>query len=278
MLNVTRSRIYYQKRGLTAEEVRIMNTIHDIYTEHPFYGYRRIHVSLVKMGYTHNIKKTQRLMRVMGLKGLCPRKKTTLRNKAHSIFPYLLSGLKIERPNQVWQVDITYIKTRSGFIYLVGIIDVYSRKIMGWALSVFLDTNSCLKALEMALKIARPEILNSDQGCQFTSNEWIAKLKSEQILVSMDGKGRWADNINIERFWRSLKWEAVYLNCFDTVEQARVALEQYINFYNCNRPHQALNYKEPDQFYNEWFNAKKDFPVQLIHVIDGSANQQLGGG
>jgi len=244
---VSRSRMYYRKKDIPEEDVSLMNEIREVYTEYPFYGYRRIHATLVQRGYMHNRKKTERLMRIAGLQAIYPRKKTSIRNKNHSIFPYLIKNLEIEHSNQVWAIDITYIRTTNGFVYLVCLIDVYSRKIMGWAMSVSLDTSVCLRALQDGLRKHTPKIINSDQGCQFTSQEWINTLKQKGILISMDGKGRWADNIYIERFWRSVKYEAVYLQSFETVKEARVALSDYIEFYNLRRPHQSLDYKTPDQ-------------------------------
>lgn len=226
-----------------------MNEIREIYQQWPFYGYRRMLVELRKMGSLINHKRLQRLLVCAGIKAIYPGKKTTVRNPEHKVFPYLLRGLHIEQPNQVWQVDITYIKMRYGFVYLVCFIDVFSRKIMGWELSTFLDTASCLEALHKALKRGKPGIINSDQGCQFTSAAWIDCLTTNNICISMDGKGRWADNVYIERLWRSIKYENVFLHSFDTVEQARNCLSDYINFYNQRRPHQVLNYHTPDEVY-----------------------------
>jgi putative transposase len=226
-----------------------MNEIRDIYQQRPFYGYRRILVELRKTGSLINHKRLQRLLASAGIKAIFPGKKTMVRNPEHKVFPYLLRGLNIDRPNQVWQVDITYIKMRHGFVYLVCLIDVFSRKIMGWELSTFLDTASCLEALHKTLKGGMPEIVNSDQGCQFTSMAWIERLTLNNIRISMDGKGRWADNVYIERLWRSVKYESVFLHSFDTVEQARNCLGNYINFYNQQRHHQALNYHTPDEVY-----------------------------
>ena len=189
-------------------------------------------------------------MPLAGLKAVYPGKKTTIRNLEHKVFPYLLRGLKIERPDQVWQVDITYIKMRNGFVYLVCLIDVFSRKIMGWALSTFLDTASCLEALNNALKYGNPEIINSDQGCQFTSAAWVEMLTQKGIFISMDGKGRWADNVYVERLWRTIKYENVFLHSFDTVTQAQIVLNRFIDFYNQKRFHQALNYHTPDAIYD----------------------------
>ena len=227
----------------------VINEVREIYQQWPFYGYRRILVELRKLGFCVNHKRLQRLLVDAGIKAIYPGKKTTIRNHDHKVFPYLLRGLNIERPGQVYQVDITYIKIRHGFVYLVCLIDVFSRKIMGWALSTFLDTASCLEAFDQALKHGNPEIINSDQGCQFTSAAWIESLTLNNIFISMDGKRRWADNVFIERLWRSIKYENVFLQSFDTVEQARKSLSDYINFYNQKRPHQALNYHTPDDVY-----------------------------
>jgi len=256
MLDVSRSQIYYSSKQVNEDEVAIMNEMRDIYEKHPYYGYRRMHVVLKQRGYIMNRKKVQRLMKLAGIQAIYPKKKTTIRNKAHEVYPYLLRDMTIDRPNAAWGVDITYIKVGAGFVYLVGIIDIFSRKIMGWSMSVFLETQPCLDAYNQALLLAKPEILNSDQGCQFTSNAWTSKLAEDGVKVSMDGRGRWADNIQIERFWRSLKYEAVYLQSFDNVDQARADIAQYINFYNQERPHQALGYKTPDQVYYE--NIKKN--------------------
>ena len=250
LLTIARSTVYYKINPSVNEDVDIMNSIREIYQEAPFYGYRRITVELRKNGFIVNHKRVQRLMALAGMKAIYPSKKTTLRNPEHKVFPYLLRGLSIERPNQVWQVDITYIKMRKGFLYLFCLIDVFSRKIMGWSLSPFLDTQPCLEALNSALKHAIPQIVNSDQGSQFTSAPWVKALTEDNtILISMDGKGRWADNVYIERLWRTIKYENVFLNSYDTVDQARVSIGNFIVFYNKKRFHQALNYHTPDDVY-----------------------------
>ena len=251
LLDINRSRIYYEQKPADEQDIEIMNEIRIIYQECPFYGYRRMHAILRSKGYSHNRKKTQRLMQLTGLQALYPKKRTTVVNPHHKKYPYLLKGLAINRVNQVWQVDITYIKLRHGFGYLVCLIDIFSRRIMGWEFSPFPDKHLCLDALMGALKLARPEIINSDQGCQFTSQDWIEELINKEIKISMDGKGRWADNIYIERLWRSIKYEAVYLHSFDTMQQARDALAKYIVFYNQSRPHQALDYKTPNSVYHD---------------------------
>jgi len=250
LLGVTRSTVYYQSRQTENDDAVILNEIRDIYQVTPSYGYRRILVGLRERGFEVNHKKVQRLLTSAGIKAIYPTKRTTLRDKQHKVYPYLLRGLKIDRRNQVWQVDITYIKIRGGFIYLVALIDVFSRKIMGWDVSTFLDTTSSLKALNNALlRHGAPEIINSDQGCQYTSDIWVNTLMQHDICISMDGKGRWADNVYVERLWRTIKYENVFLYSFDTVEQARVALRDFIDFYNQKRFHQALNYHTPDAIY-----------------------------
>ena len=250
LLNIVRSTMYYKPKSSVKDDVEIMNEIRDIYQETPFYGYRRITIGLRERGFVINRKKVQVLMSLADIQAVYPVKRTTIRNHDHKVYPYLLRGMLIDRPNQVWQVDITYIKMRHGFVYLVCLIDVFSRKIMGWALSTFLDTASCLDALNNALKYGTPEIINSDQGCQFTSAAWVEALTQNGIFISMDGKGRWADNVYIERLWRTIKYENVFLHSFDTVNQARLTLSKFITFYNEKRYHQALNYRSPDVVYS----------------------------
>ena len=252
LLSINRSGLYYEKKTVTHDDVSLMNEIQDIYGEWPFYGYRKIRAVLAMRGHPVNRKKVQRLMQLMEIKAVHPPKKTTIRDNKQAVFPYLLKDFEIKSPNQVWQVDITYIKIRTGFIYLVCLIDVYSRRIMGWCVSIFLDTLSCEQALTMALKNAIPDIINTDQGCQFTSESWINMLVQHNIRISMDGKGRWADNVYIERLWRTIKYELVYLYRFETVSDARNAIESYIGFYNTQRPHQALGYKTPAAVYKEF--------------------------
>ena len=254
---VSRGSMYYKPKKQMNSDIVIMNEIRDIYQETPTYGYRRMTVALRERGFVVNHKKVFSLQKKACIQAIYPPKRTTIRNQAHKVFPYLLRGLSIDRPNQVWQVDITYIKIKSGFVYLVALIDIFSRKIMGWTLSISLDTQSCLTALDHALLIATPEIVNSDQGCQFTSDVWIAALQDHAIKISMDGKGRWADNVYIERLWRTIKYEMVFLHSFETVAHARSELEKYIQFYNAQRYHSKLNYHTPDAVF-----AKKRIPTK----------------
>lgn len=249
LLKIARSTVYYCPKTGQNDDALLLNEIRDIYRDQPFYGYRRINVELRRRGFVVNHKKVQRILSSAGIQALYPTKKTTISNPLHKKYPYLLKGLKIEYPNQVWQVDITYIKIQQGFVYLVCLIDLFSRKIMGWDLSTFLDTAAPLRALQMALRHATPLIINSDQGCQFTSETWIKTITQHEIFVSMDGKGRWADNVFVERLWRTIKYELVYLHSFETVSQARTIIHNFIDFYNKKRFHQALNYHTPDAIY-----------------------------
>ena len=245
-----RSTLYYKPKPKDlSTEMNIVNEILEICQRYPYYGYRKIQVLLIARGYEINHKKLQRLLSQLGLKAIYPKRKTTIRNKQHKVYPYLLKDLVIDRPNQVWQVDITYIKINGGYVYLNCLIDVYSRKVMGWALSTFLDTQPCIEALEMALKHGKPDIINSDQGCQFTSELWTEYLSNACIKISMDGKGRWVDNIYVERLWRTIKYEAVFLNCLESVVHARQVITEFIEEYNSKRPHQALNYHTPNAVY-----------------------------
>ena len=248
LLGITRSTLYYKPRKVN--DIELINEIYEIYERWPFYGYRRIHVELRRRGIVINHKMVQRLMQVAGIRAIYSTPKTSIKNMGHLIHEYLLKDLDIVRPNQVWQVDITYIKIKHGFVYLICLIDVFSRRIVWWHLSTFLDAESCMQALQNALLDEHPEIINSDQGCQFTSATWTDFLTKNNIKISMDGKGRWVDNKYIERLWRTIKYESVFLNSFDTVAQARAALNKYINFYNELRPHQTLNYHTPNEIYN----------------------------
>lgn len=249
--------MYYKPNPQKNDDILIVNELREIYEEAPSYGYRRMTVALRERGFLVNHKKVYTLLKIAGIQAIYPRKKTTIRNQEHKIFPYLLRGLIINRPNQVWQVDITYIKIRGGFVYLICLVDVFSRKIMGWKLSISLDTAVCLEAFNSALHNGIPEIVNSDQGCQFTSNLWVESVQKHKIQISMDGKGRWADNVYIERFWRTIKYEMVFLHSFDTVTQARDAIARYIVFYNTRRYHSKLNYHTPDAVF-----SKKSIPTK----------------
>lgn len=249
LLSVNRSTLYYKQQSVALNDAIVINEIRDIWLCCPFYGYRRMTQALRERGHDINRKRVQRLMREGGIHALYAKPRTSIKDKAHAIYPYLLKELKIDRVNQAWMVDITYLRHGSGFMYLVAIIDVYSRYVVGWSLSNTLDTQSCVDALTQALIIGQPEILNSDQGCQFTSGLWIDTVKQAGIQVSMTGRGRCLDNVYIERFWRSLKQEEFYLNEYVDVPALKQAIQHYIEFYNNRRYHQALAYKKPAEIY-----------------------------
>jgi putative transposase len=226
-----------------------MKLIDRQYMETPYYGSRKMVVCLEKERQTVNRKKVRRLMQLMGLQAIYRRPRTSPPGKGNKIYPYLLKGLKIDHPNQVWAADITYIPMQKGFLYLVVIMDWYSRYVLSWRLSNTLESDFCVEALKEALKKARPEIFNTDQGSQFTSREFVTLLESQGIKVSMDGSGRYADNLFIERLWRTIKYEEIYLKAYQDAIEARAELTKYIAFYNAKRPHQALGYKTPAEEY-----------------------------
>ena len=245
----------------------IANEIKEIWSKYSFFGYRKITAFLnnkiaqnsqnTNQNKRINHKKVLRLMQKLGLQAIYAKPRTTIINKDHKKFPYLLKNLEIAKPNKVWAVDITYIKTPRGFVYLVALIDIFSRFIVSSKLSISLDTQPCLEILHKGLKIATPQIINSDQGSQFTSKDWIDFLTQKNIQISMDSVGRWADNIYIERFWRTIKQEEIYINPSNNLEELRIQIDRFIKFYNYQRPHQALKYKTPSQvFYNDE-NRKK---------------------
>jgi putative transposase len=251
LLALNRSTIYYKKKPPEIDEVDLLNAIRDVWVRYPFYGYRRITAQLRADGFKVNRKRVARLMSVTGIEAIFPGQNTSRRNQLHKVHPYLLRDLKITHPNQVWMVDITYLRMQNGFMYLVALIDVHSRYVVGWALSNTLETTSCIDALKSALAIATPAIINSDQGCQFTSDEWVDFLLENSIKISMTGKGRCHDNIYIERFWRSFKREEFYLNEYESVKDLKKAIHTYIEFYNRKRFHQSLDYKTPADDYFE---------------------------
>jgi putative transposase len=234
------------------EELELMALVDRCHLQHPFYGSRRVRDWLEDQGHQVSRKKIQRMMRTMGLVAQYPKRNLSLANQAHKVYPYLLRGLVIDRPNQVWATDVTYIPMARGFVYLVAIMDWYSRKVLSWRVSNTLDASFCVDALEEALETyGAPEIFNTDQGCQFTSEEFTGVLKREGIRISMDGKGRWIDNVFVERLWRSVKYEEVYLRAYDDIKTARASLGQYFAFYNAERRHQSLSRRTPDSVYYE---------------------------
>lgn len=250
LLDVARSNIYYEPVGYSEEDLEIMHRIDEIHTDQPWLGYRKHYEILKREGYSIGEDRTRILMRVLDIEAIYPAKKTTIRNKDHKTYPYLLRHLNIEKPNQVWATDITYIRMAKGFCYLVAVIDWFSRKVLSWRLSNSLDKEFCIEALLEALKnYPCPDIFNTDQGCQFTSLEFLKILLDLGIKVSMNGKGRSLDNIIIERFWWSLKHENIYLNDYKNLKEVNNGLKEYMHYYNQLRLHQSLNYLTPFEVY-----------------------------
>jgi len=251
LLQLNRSTVYYPRQPeVTEVDKLVMDEIDRIYTKRPYYGYPRITKELKKRNYSVNHKRVYRLMKVMGIEGLIPKKNLSLSDKTHEVYPYLLEDVTVSRPNQVWGVDITYVRLKKEWLYLVAIMDWYSRYIVSWELSDNMNVGFCCEALKQALTIAIPEIHNSDQGSQFTSNEYLALLKdTETIRISMDHKGRCFDNIFVERLWRTIKYEEVYLKSYESPREARQSLTEYLNFYNKERFHSSLSYKTPAEIY-----------------------------
>jgi putative transposase len=248
LLGIARSTAYYSPE-LSEGDLRLMDEIDRVFTAHPFYGKRRIRVVLNQNGYPVGLKHTRTLMRTMGLEAIYPRKKTSIPDHAHKVYPYLLRDVEILRPDQAWSTDITYIRLLHGFAYLVAVIDWHSRYVLSWKLSVTMEKEFCVEALEEALAKGSPEIFNSDQGSQFTSPGFTGKLEEKNIRISMDGRGRCLDNIFVERLWRSVKYEEVYLKNYANPLEAIRGLKDYFHFYNNVRPHQSLNYQTPAQVY-----------------------------
>lgn len=258
LLKIARSGLYYQSRGKSAFTLTLMQEIDRAFTEWPFLGVRQMHDYLNnQMGYSVGRKRVRRLMRRMGLMPVYQKPKTSTPHPKHMRYPYLLRDLAVIRPNQVWCADITYIPMRKGFLYLVAVMDWHSRKVLSWRLSNTMDTDFCVAALEEALaKYGKPDIFNTDQGSQFTSYAFTNILRDNGIRISMDGRGRWLDNVFIERLWRSLKYENVYLNAYETGSEARTGIGRWIDFYNRIRPHTALGKITPDQCYaNDFLKA-----------------------
>jgi putative transposase len=249
LLGLNRSTLYYEPAPETTENLALMRRIDEQYTKWPFFGSRRMAAWLVQQGEEINRKRVQRLMRLMGLEAIYPKPKLSIAGRGHRIYPYLLRDVRIERPDQVWSADITYIPMAAGFMYLAATIDWYSRYVIAWRLSNTLDGSFCLDMLEDALGQGRPEVFNTDQGVQFTACAWTNRLETAGVQVSMDGRGRWLDNVFVERLWRSVKQEHVYLWCYEAVPQLQQGLGGYFDFYNDERPHQALDYQTPATIY-----------------------------
>ena len=250
VLGLPRSTAYYQPVPESAEELDLMRRIDELHLEIPSAGSRTLRTFLRKDGHRLGRQRVRRLMRKMGLEALYRKPNLSRRHAAHPIYPYLLRHLRIDRPNHVWATDITYIPMRQGFVYLVAIMDWYSRRVLAWRLSNTLSTDFCVEALEEAItRYGAPEIFNTDQGSQFTSAEFTDVLKTHAIRISMDGKGCWRDNVFVERLWRTVKYEEVYLKAYDTVSAAKSSLGRFFEYYNRRRPHQSLDDKTPDAIY-----------------------------
>jgi putative transposase len=265
LLEVNRSLVYYQRA--VVDDTELANALCELYRQFPVYGYRRLTACLRREGYAVNGKRVLRLMREMGLRAIYPGLKTTVVDKAASKYPYLLKDMVIVRAHQVWQVDITYLRTDHGFMYLTALIDMYTRFVVGWSLSNSLDTETCLRTLERAISTyGVPDMINSDQGCQFTSEAWIQALESQGILISMSGKGRSNDNAHIERLWRTLKSEWTLIHGLRTVAEYKAHLPKFINWYNHLRPHQALQYKTPGEALKKLAHGYVDKAYALPHI------------
>jgi putative transposase len=250
LLALSRSSVYYSPRALSDRDLLLMRRLDELHLQWPFYGSRKLTRELQKEGHEVGRRHVVTLMRRMGIEAIYRRPRTSIPAREAAIRPYLLSNLSIDRPNQVWASDISYLPMAHGFLYLVAILDVFSRKVLAFRLSNTLTTDFCVEALEEALaKFGAPEIFNTDQGSQFTSDEWIEVLDDAGVAISMDGKGRWIDNVFIERLWRSVKYEEVYLHGYANGTEARTSLTRYFSFYNERRSHQSLEYRTPDEVY-----------------------------
>ena len=249
LLGVNRAGLYYQPAGESEENLMLMRLMDEQYTRRPIYGSRRLAAWLRGQGHGVNRKRVARLMEVMGIQAIYPKPRLSQPGEGHKIYPYLLEGVEVTRVNQVWSTDITYIRMDGGFVYLVAVMDWFSRFVLSWALSVTMEVGFCMEALQRAFRRGRPEIFNSDQGSQFTSDQFTGALQARGIAVSMDGRGRCFDNIFIERLWRSLKYEEVYLRDYTLVPEARAGIGNWFQFYNHERLHQSLGYRTPAGLY-----------------------------
>jgi len=259
-LGISRGSVYYVPRPMSAEDLSVMHRIDKLHLEFPFAGSRMLQSFLIREGYRIGRRHVATLMKRMDIEALYRRPNTSKPAPGHTIFPYLLRKLPVTRPNQVWATDITYIPMARGFVYLVAVVDWFSRKVLAWRLSITLDTAFCIEAVEEAIaRYGKPEIFNSDQGSQFTSAAFTGLLMKNRIKISMDGKGAWRDNVFVERLWRTIKYEEVYLRAYASVPEARASIGRYIDgFYNLRRPHSSLDRQTPDEAY---FNALQPIPV-----------------
>jgi putative transposase len=249
LLGLSRSSLYYEPTGESAEDLRLMRLIDERYTAHPYYGSRRMTIWLTERGEEVNRKRVRRLMRIMGLEAIYPKPRLSAAGKGHKVYPYLLRGVQIERPDQVWSTDITYVPLPGGFMYLAAVIDWYSRYVIAWRLSNTLDGSFCLEMLEESLRSGKPEVFNTDQGVQFTAEAFTGALERAGVAVSMDGRGRALDNVFVERLWRTVKYEDIYIRGYETVPELHRGLARYFGFSNGERLHQSLDYRTPAAVY-----------------------------
>ncbi len=266
LLRISRSGYYYKATGESPLNQHLMNLIDEQYTRTPFYGVEKMTAWLKRQAYPVNRKRIRRLMRKMGLEAVYPGPRLSISNKEHRKHPYLLRDLIINRPDQVWCTDITYIRMKQGFIYLAAIMDWYSRYVLAWELSNTMDKRFCIEALERALSISGPEIFNMDQGSQFTSIEFTGILEANGIRISMDGRGRVFDNIFVERLWRTVKYEEVYTHSYESIAEAKSSLRRYFHFYNTERLHQSLEYRTPHEMYFGEGRNDNGQATELIHL------------
>jgi|SRR5215469_13155488 len=249
-LEISRSTVYYHPRPVSDADLMLMRRIDELHMNYPFAGSRMLRDMLSQQGIEVGRRHVRTLMRRMAIEAIYRKPNTSRPAPGHRIYPYLLRGLSITQSNQVWAMDITYIPMARGFVYLAAVVDWFSRRVLAWRLSITMDTSFCIDALEEAMRIyGRPETFNTDQGSQFTSESFTGRLQKEDIRISMDGKGRWADNVFVERLWRSLKYEQVYLYAYESVAEARTKIGRYFAFYNSQRPHSSLGAQTPDQVY-----------------------------
>jgi putative transposase len=250
LLKVSRSSVYYKPRPLSEDELKLMRAIDELHLEYPFAGSRMLRDFLLRDGVRVGRRHMRTAMRRMGIEAIYRKPNTSKPAQGHKIYPYLLRNVAVTRANQVWSTDISYIPMKRGFVYLIAVIDWFSRRVLSWKLSITMDVSFCLEALDEALKkYGKPKIFNTDQGSQFTSIDFTGRLKKEGIAISMDGKGRWCDNVFVERFWKSIKYEHVYLHAYESVQEARTKIGGYIDFYNSTHPHSSLKALTPDQVY-----------------------------